>query len=79
MTVAVQAPDLGDGVTHAMIGAWHSRVGERVEKDAPLVDVVTDKAAFEVTSPAAGVLAQICFEPDEEFGAGCVLGHIDPA
>ncbi len=77
MTVAVEAPDLGDGVTHAMIGTWHANLGQKVMKDEPLVDVVTDKAAFEVTSPATGVLSEICFSPDEEFKAGAVLARID--
>ncbi len=79
MNVAVQAPDLGDGVTHAMIGAWHVSQGDRVRKDEPIVDVVTDKAAYEVLSPADGVLCEICFSADEEFTAGAVLGRIQPA
>lgn len=79
MTVAVQAPDLGDGVTHAMIGTWHASLGDRVAKDEPLVDVVTDKAAYEVLSPASGVLCEICFAADEEFAADAVLGRIEAA
>jgi pyruvate/2-oxoglutarate dehydrogenase complex dihydrolipoamide acyltransferase (E2) component len=78
MNVAVQAPDLGDGVTHAMIGAWHAGPGDRVRKDEPIVDVVTDKAAYEVLSPADGLLFEVCFSADEEFEAGAVLGRIKP-
>jgi pyruvate/2-oxoglutarate dehydrogenase complex dihydrolipoamide acyltransferase (E2) component len=79
MPISVLAPDLGDGVTHAMIGCWYANVGQLVEKDEPLVDVVTDKAAFEVTSPATGVLTEICFAVDEEFETGSILARIGPA
>ena len=49
-------PDVGEGTAEAEIVAWHVAVGERVEEDAPLVDVMTDKATVEMTSPVAGVV-----------------------
>jgi 2-oxoisovalerate dehydrogenase E2 component (dihydrolipoyl transacylase) len=47
-------PDIGEGVTEAEITAWHVAVGDTVEEDQPLADVMTDKATVELTSPVAG-------------------------
>lgn len=47
-------PDVGEGVAEAEIVAWHIAVGDRVAEDQPTVDVMTDKATVEMTSPVAG-------------------------
>jgi len=47
-------PDVGEGTAEAEIVAWHVKVGDVVAEDAPLVDVMTDKATVEMTSPVAG-------------------------
>ncbi|MBT8213691.1 MAG: 2-oxo acid dehydrogenase subunit E2, partial [Acidimicrobiia bacterium] len=49
-------PDIGEGLVEATILTWHVAVGERVEQDAPLVEVETDKAIVDLPSPFAGVL-----------------------
>ncbi|MEM9168807.1 MAG: lipoyl domain-containing protein [Pseudomonadota bacterium] len=77
MSLIIKAPDLGDGVTHAMVGAWHAKPGDTVSEGALIVDVATDKAAFEVTAPGSGVLVEIFVEPDQEFEAGAALGRIE--
>jgi 2-oxoisovalerate dehydrogenase E2 component (dihydrolipoyl transacylase) len=52
-------PDIGEGTTEAEITAWHINVGDRIEEDKPLIDVSTDKAIVEITSPVTGrVLAR---------------------
>ena len=47
-------PDVGEGTAEAEIVAWHVRVGDVVREDAPLVDVMTDKATVEMTAPVSG-------------------------
>ena len=42
-------PDIGEGVTEAEIAEWHVKVGDHVDEDQPLVDVLTDKG-FEYDS-----------------------------
>ena len=49
-----ELPDLGEGIHEAEILRWYVAVGERIEEDAPLVDVETDKAAVTLPSPRAG-------------------------
>ena len=52
-------PDLGEGTAEAEIVAWHAKIGDLVSEDAPLVDMLTDKATVEMTSPVAGKLIEV--------------------
>ncbi len=47
-------PDVGEGTAEAEIVAWHVKVGDTVEEDQNLVDVMTDKATVEMTAPVSG-------------------------
>ena len=63
-------PDVGEGTAEAEIVAWHVAVGDRVAEDAPLVDVMTDKATVEITSPVSGTVLERRGEPGEMFAVG---------
>jgi pyruvate/2-oxoglutarate dehydrogenase complex dihydrolipoamide acyltransferase (E2) component len=56
MATEFHLPDIGEGLTEAVITRWHVAVGESVAMDAPLVEVETDKAVVDIPSPVAGVL-----------------------
>ena len=49
-------PDIGEGIAEAEIVAWHVKVGDRVEEDGRLADVMTDKATVEMESPVSGTV-----------------------
>src|SRR6267142_6581797 len=55
----VKMPQLGESVSEGTIGSWLKQLGERVERDEPLVEIQTDKVNAEVPSPVAGILQQI--------------------
>ena len=63
-------PDVGEGTAEAEIVAWHVRVGDVVQEDAPLVDVMTDKATVEMTSPVSGKIIAIHGEPGDMAPVG---------
>jgi 2-oxoisovalerate dehydrogenase E2 component (dihydrolipoyl transacylase) len=66
-------PDVGEGTAEAEIVAWHVRVGDVVKEDAPLVDVMTDKATVEMTSPVAGRIVSIQGEPGDMAAVGSAI------
>ncbi|MBN8606457.1 MAG: 2-oxo acid dehydrogenase subunit E2 [Caulobacterales bacterium] len=66
-------PDVGEGTAEAEIVAWHVRVGDMVQEDAPLVDVMTDKATVEMTSPVTGRVTQINGEPGDMAAVGSAI------
>ncbi len=52
-------PDVGEGTAEAELVAWKVAVGDAVEEDQPLADVMTDKATVELTAPVAGVVTAL--------------------
>jgi pyruvate dehydrogenase E2 component (dihydrolipoamide acetyltransferase) len=66
-------PDIGEGLTEAEIVRWVVAVGDSVEADAPLVEVETDKAVVEITSPHAGIVLHHGGAAGEVLNVGAVL------
>jgi 2-oxoisovalerate dehydrogenase E2 component (dihydrolipoyl transacylase) len=66
-------PDVGEGVAEAEIVEWHVKVGDRVEEDQHLVDVMTDKATIDIESPVAGVVTQLAGEVGDTIAIGAML------
>ena len=62
MTIKVTMPQLGESVVEGTVGRWHVRVGDRVEKDQAVVEILTDKADSEVPSPVGGVVTAVLVE-----------------
>ncbi len=65
MATEFHLPDIGEGLAEATIVHWFVDVGDRVEVDAPLVEIETDKAVVEVPSPIAGIVLHHGAEVDE--------------
>ena len=69
-------PDIGEGLTEAEVVRWVVSVGDQVAEDAPLVEVETDKAVVEITSPSGGVVLHHGARPGETLQVGAVLAVI---
>jgi 2-oxoisovalerate dehydrogenase E2 component (dihydrolipoyl transacylase) len=66
-------PDIGEGIAEAEIVAWHVRVGERVEEDQQVADMMTDKATVEMESPVSGVVVELAGEVGDQVPIGSAL------
>ena len=77
MTIKVTMPQLGESIVEGTIGKWLVAEGTSVEKDQPIVEVLTDKADTEVPSPASGVVVRIHATEDEVVAVGGTLCEID--
>jgi 2-oxoisovalerate dehydrogenase E2 component (dihydrolipoyl transacylase) len=68
-------PDVGEGTAEAEIVTWHVAVGQTIAEDDPLVDVMTDKATVEMTSPVSGVVLELTGAPGDmaPVGSGIVV------
>ena len=56
---AITMPQLGESVTEGTIGRWLKQPGDRVQRDEPIVEIITDKVNAEIPAPSAGVLERI--------------------
>ena len=70
-------PDVGEGTAEAEVVAWHAAVGDLIEEDAPLVDVMTDKATVEITSPVRGKVLSLGPEPGQMATVGAALVELE--
>jgi len=70
-------PDVGEGTAEAEIVAWHVKVGEHIKADQNLVDVMTDKATVEMTSPVSGQVISLHGEPGEKAVVGAPLVELE--
>ena len=50
----IKMPDIGEGIAEVEVVAWHVKLGDQVQEDQALADVMTDKAAVENPSPIKG-------------------------
>ncbi len=66
-------PDLGEGTVDSEIVAWRVGVGEHIDADQPLVDMMTDKATVEITAPVSGKLVSMAGEPGDIIAVGAEL------
>lgn len=73
MTFRFNLPDIGEGTAEAEIGVWHVAPGDLVKEDQLLVDIMTDKATVEMTSPVTGRVASIHGEVGQMVPVGALL------
>lgn len=66
-------PDVGEGVAEAEVVEWHIKVGDRVEEDQRLVDVMTDKATIDIESPVTGIVMALAGEVGDTIAIGAML------
>lgn len=77
MAVEVSLPELGEDIEYVTVTYWHYKVGDKVSEGDDLVEISTDKAVFNVPSPASGVVLEILVEEGDMAEVGEALGTID--
>ena len=55
----LKMPKVGENMTEGTVGRWLVSEGDRIQKDQPVVELITDKAEFEFESEHEGVLRRI--------------------
>jgi len=63
-------PDLGEGIAEVEVVQWHVAAGATIAEDAPLVDVLTEKATVEIPAPRSGRVVSISGNPGDRVRVG---------
>ena len=63
----------------ARVLRWLVAPGTRIAKNAPLVELETDKVTVEIAAPDDGELAEVLHPEGSDVGPGTVLGRLRPA
>ena len=70
-------PELGEGITKATVACWHSKPGDKVQEGDDLVELVTDKAVFNVSADHNGTIKEILIQEGKEASIGATLAYIE--
>jgi len=76
MSVEVVMPQMGESITEGTISKWLKAVGDKIERDEPLLEISTDKVDAEVPSPGAGVLLEIRNQEGDTVEVGTVVAVV---
>ncbi len=70
-------PDIGEGVTEGEIVSWLVAVGDSVNEDQDIVEVMTDKATVTIGAPKAGAVAELKGDVGDVIPVGETLVVLD--
>src|SRR4028119_624762 len=76
MSVEVVMPQMGESITEGTVSKWLKSVGDKIERDEPILEISTDKVDAEVPSPGAGILLEIRNQEGETVEVGAVVAVI---
>jgi len=77
MAVDVVVPQMGESVLEGTILEWKVKVGDRVQRDQPLVELMTDKVNVEIPAEVEGVLTHIYAKEGDLVPVGTRVAAID--
>ena len=72
----VVLPELGEGIEKATVACWYIKEGQKVEADDDIVELVTDKATFNVSAGSSGVVKNILIKEGQDAKIGEALAVI---
>lgn len=76
MAIDVVMPQMGESIAEGTVVRWIKKVGEKVERDEPLLEISTDKVDAEIPSPAAGTLSEIIAQEGQTVAVNSVVARI---
>ena len=76
-SIPIIMPQLGESIAEASIINFLVKPGDTVEAGQDLIEVETNKANMNVTSPCRGRIAKITAQLNESYTVGAVLGQIE--
>lgn len=76
-TIPILMPQLGESIAEATIVSFLVKPGDVVEADQDIIEVETNKATMNVTSPCRGRISRFTVQLNESYPVGAVLGEIE--
>jgi pyruvate/2-oxoglutarate dehydrogenase complex dihydrolipoamide acyltransferase (E2) component len=70
-------PQLGESIAEATSVSLLVKVGDAVQTDQDVIEVETNKATMNVTSPCPGTVEKLLAKLNESYPVGAVLGYLE--
>ena len=77
MATDVKLPELGENITSAKVLDVLVAPGDTIEKDQALLSLESDKAEFDLPSPAAGKVTELFVKKGDDVEVGQVILRLD--
>ncbi len=74
--IDIKLPSLAEGVDKATVTYCHKSAGDNVKEGEDFIELVTDKATFNMPSPATGVVKEVLVTEGDEVKVGQVVARI---
>ncbi len=74
-----RVPDVGEGTAEVELVAWHVKIGDLVEEDQLVADLMTEKATVETPTPVKGRVVSLLGMPGQMLAVGSPLLELDVA
>jgi pyruvate/2-oxoglutarate dehydrogenase complex dihydrolipoamide acyltransferase (E2) component len=75
--IPIIMPQLGESIAEATVIGFLVQPGDAVNADQDVLEVETNKASMNVSSPARGKVHQWLAKRDESYPVGAVLGYLE--
>jgi pyruvate/2-oxoglutarate dehydrogenase complex dihydrolipoamide acyltransferase (E2) component len=75
--IPIIMPQLGEAIAEATVVAFHIKVGDQVAVDQDVIEVETNKATMNVSSPCPGKVTRLLVSLNESYPVGAVLGYLE--
>jgi len=76
MVTKVVMPKLSLTMKEGTVGKWYKKEGDYVQKGEPIVEVISEKATYDLEAPASGVLRKILVQEGVDARVNAVLAVI---
>ncbi len=77
MRVPIIMPQLGESIAEATVVSISVAVGDHVNADQEIIEVETNKALLQVTTPCSGEILELTAKPQETYEVGATLGFVE--
>jgi pyruvate/2-oxoglutarate dehydrogenase complex dihydrolipoamide acyltransferase (E2) component len=75
--IPIIMPQLGESIAEATVVRLLVKTGDEVKTDQDVLEVETNKATMNVSSPCPGRIEKILVKVDESYPVGAVLGYLE--
>jgi pyruvate/2-oxoglutarate dehydrogenase complex dihydrolipoamide acyltransferase (E2) component len=75
--IPIIMPQLGESIAEATVIQLLVKTGDAVQADQDVIEVETNKATMNVTSPCRGKVQKLLAQVNESYPVGAVLGYLE--
>ena len=76
MVTKVVMPKHSLTMKEGTVGKWYKKEGEAVEKSEPIVEIISEKATYDLEAPSSGILRKILVKEGVDASVNAVLAVI---